>query len=395
MFEEDEYIFSIQEINHKSNSMLGEHFGTLKVRGEISNFSRPASGHMYFSLKDSKAQIRCAFFKGQHFGMQLKPENGMQVVAIARVGIYEGRGDYQLIVEHLIEDGQGALQQQFEALKKSLAAKGLFDAPHKKPIPEFMQTLGVITSDTGAAVEDVLSVLARRNPMMRVRIYPCHVQGDLAAPELTRAIAQANADGECDALLITRGGGSLEDLWAFNDERLVHAIFESTLPVVSAVGHEIDFTLCDFVADARAPTPSAGAEMLSLDQSGLRNVVASLGARAEQCIAQQLTHLGLHLQTLQAKVIHPADKLNQQAQQLDYFANRLHAAMQNTLQQQRHQLQTLTARAHALSPLATLSRGYSIATKADGHVVAHIADIAPNTEFTLKVQDGEIACKSL
>jgi exodeoxyribonuclease VII large subunit len=256
-----DHILSVTDLNRRARQLLEIQFSMVWVRGEISNLSTPSSGHSYFTLKDNKAQIRCAMFKGNNSLLRFKPEHGMQIIARGRVSLYEGRGDYQLIIENMSVDGAGNLQIAFEQLKQKLADERLFDEEFKQALPAFPQHIGVITSPTGAVIRDILSVLKRRFPAIRVSIFPVPVQGEYAAPAIVHALALANQQADIDTLILARGGGSLEDLWAFNEEAVVRAVFASEIPVVSAVGHETDFTLCDFVADVRAPTPSVAAEL--------------------------------------------------------------------------------------------------------------------------------------
>jgi exodeoxyribonuclease VII large subunit len=275
----DRPVLKPSQLNALARDLLEGSFAQVWVQGEISNFSRPASGHLYFTLKDERAQVRCALFRMQAQRLRFLPRDGLQVLARGRLTLYEARGEYQLVLEHLEEAGEGALRQAFEELKRRLAAEGLFEAARKRALPRFVRRLGVITSPRGAAVRDVLSVLGRRFPLLEIDVLPVAVQGATSAAELRAMLALAAASGRYDVLLLTRGGGSLEDLWSFNDEALARAIVASAVPVVSAVGHEIDFSLSDFAADLRAPTPSAAAELLVPDATELRAHVRQLGAR--------------------------------------------------------------------------------------------------------------------
>ena len=272
-------IYSVSRLNREVRAVLEASFPLLWVEGEISNLARPSSGHIYFSLKDEQCQVRCAMFRMQRSRLRFSPDNGKRVLVRARVGLYEGRGEFQLIVEHMELFGEGALRQAFELLKQKLAAEGLFDSTNKKPLPALPTRIGVITSPSGAAIRDILSVLGRRFPSIPVVVYPAAVQGDAAPGELMSAIDAAVRRDECDVLIIGRGGGSLEDLWAFNDEQLARKIAGCPIPVVSAVGHEIDFTIADFVADLRAPTPSGAAEIVVPDRDDWLRAVNSLATR--------------------------------------------------------------------------------------------------------------------
>ena len=256
-------IYTVSQLNRETGQLLSRHFLSIRVEGEISNLSTPASGHVYFSLKDANAQVRCAMFKNQRRRGGFKPENGKQVIVTAEVSLYEPRGDYQLIVEHIEEAGDGALRRAFDALKLKLSAEGLFDAANKQSLPALPKAIGVITSPSGAAIRDILTVLQRRFPAIPVIIYPTAVQGTNAQHEIAGAIAIANKSWQCDVLILARGGGSLEDLWAFNEEKVARAIATSSIPIISGIGHETDFTIADFAADLRAPTPSAAAEHAS------------------------------------------------------------------------------------------------------------------------------------
>ncbi|MDZ7770078.1 MAG: exodeoxyribonuclease VII large subunit [Woeseiaceae bacterium] len=293
---------TVSELNRQARQLLERGFATVQVEGELSNLARPASGHLYFTLKDSSAQIRCAYFRQRQRGPTIRLADGDQVLATGRVSIYEARGDYQLIVEQLEPAGEGELRRRFEALKKKLAAEGLFDEAIKQPLPALPRCIGVITSPAGAAIRDILSILKRRFPAIPVIIYPSAVQGAAAVPELLAALDSAVRRDECDVLIIGRGGGSLEDLWAFNDEGLARALHACPIPVVSAVGHEVDFTIADFVADLRAPTPSGAAEQVVPDQAAWQ--------RSLQALAERLNaHIGRRLEARQ--------------QQLDWLAKRL------------------------------------------------------------------------
>jgi len=409
---------SISQLNRQSRELLEGHLGQVWVEGEISNFLRAASGHCYFSLKDSKAQIRCALFKGRSRYLSCRPKNGMQVLARGKISLYEPRGDYQFIVEQLEEVGSGLLQRKFEALKTALQAEGLFAAEKKQAIPRFPTRLGVITSSKGAALHDVLHVLKRRYPSLPVIVYPCAVQGKTAATEIVTALQLAQQRAECDLLLLVRGGGSLEDLWPFNEEIVAETIFACSLPIISGIGHEIDFTISDFVADLRAPTPSAAAELATPDQPELQQQIQHRQQRLTQLIKQKqadaknrLTHLQqrLHLQhpkqqiqrqtqqldQLESRLIRglkqrlqqqqrhlfqlserlsshsPHKKLQQQSQTLSQLQQRLQNAQTKQLQQQRLKLAALGRTLHAVSPLATLGRGYSVTRSLESKNIVH------------------------
>jgi len=411
------------------------------VEGEISNFSRPASGHLYFTLKDAGAQVRCAMFRPKSTWLRFKPGDGMRVLARARVSLYEARGEFQLIVESLEEAGAGALQRAFDELKARLAAEGLFDAALKRALPRMPRSIGVITSASGAAVRDVLSVLSRRFPLARVDVIPVSVQGREAPPAIVAALAAASRAMAHDVLLLTRGGGSLEDLWAFNDEAVARAIRASAIPVVSAIGHEVDFTIADFAADLRAPTPSAAAELLVPDIRDLARTLAHQRTRATHLLqrlletrTQHLDHLlaRLNAQRPQARITraderlhalrarladnasrgierpamrldalrarlrarHPAALLAQQRTRLLALAERLRNAEGRSLDRDAARLAELARTLHAVSPLATLERGYAILLDAEsGRVVRSVAQVSDGQALRARVADGQIALR--
>ena len=411
------------------------------IEGEISNFSRPASGHLYFTLKDGGAQVRCAMFKPRSTWLRFKPGDGMRVLARARVSLYEARGEFQLIVDSLEEAGEGALQRAFEQLKAKLAAEGLFDPAHKRALPRLPRRIGVITSPSGAAIRDVLSVLARRFPLAEVEILPVPVQGKEAPPAIVAALRAASNARRHDVLLLTRGGGSLEDLWAFNDEAVARAIRASAIPVVSAVGHEIDFTIADFSADLRAPTPSAAAELLVPDVGEIARSIARQRQRIEQLLrrgletrAQRLDHLlaRVNAQRPQARIaraderlalLHrrlldragggierrtarlaqvrtrllaqqPATLLARGAQRADGLRERLRSAARRRVEQREARLAELGRTLHAVSPLATLDRGYAILLeRASGRVVRSAAQVSVGAALQARLADGQLALK--
>ena len=429
-------IFSVSELNRSVRQLLEMNLPLLWVEGEISNFARPGSGHWYLTLKDEQAQVRCAMFRNTNQRVRFTPANGTQVLVRCRAGLYEGRGEYQLIIEHMEEAGFGALQRRFDQLKTQLDSEGLFDQSHKKPMPSSVTQVGVITSATGAVIKDILSVLQRRFPAIKVNIFPTTVQGDLAAGQIVEAIEMANQHGHCDALIVGRGGGSLEDLWPFNEEKVARAIFNSHIPVISAVGHEVDFTIADLVADLRAPTPSAAAELISPDGNEILNQFFALEALLIEAEARKINELRQQVAHLQKRLQHPGRKLQEQAQHLDHLDIRLGRAMKNKLQEQRYRSQSLrdnllrhnpgqaiqrqklvlintikalsktvgqqvnekrikTAQAmHLLdtvSPLKTLARGYSVIRNNEGAVIKTIDDVRHGDKLKGQVTDGEIS----
>jgi len=410
----------------------------LWLEGELSNFAAPASGHWYFSLKDSGAQVRCAMWRQRNTQVRFRPKDGMAVLVRARVGLYEPRGEYQLLVELMEEAGEGALKREFEKLKAKLAAEGLFAAERKRPLPAVPRRIGVVTSPTGAAIHDILRVLRARFPVARVLLYPTAVQGAAAVPEIVRAIETASRRGECDVLIIARGGGSLEDLWCFNDERVARAIVACRIPTVSGVGHEVDVTIADFVADLRAPTPSAAALAASPDKSAWQESLALLltrfGGAMGRYLRAQLLALGSLTQRMQ--ISHPGARLLQHAQRLDDLDQRLRLALRANVMARRQRLDTLSTRlwrenprhqlaalnAHAaalrqrlagavntqlnllqqrlalagrtldaVSPLATLGRGYAIVQRVDdGVLLRDVAQAPVGTEIEARLAQGRL-----
>ncbi|MGB1116681.1 MAG: exodeoxyribonuclease VII large subunit [Pseudohongiellaceae bacterium] len=435
---EPEKVLSVSSLNQMAKSLLEGHFSQVAVEGEISNFANPASGHWYFTLKDQKSQVRCAMFAGRNRLVRFSPKNGDQLIVRGQLSIYPNRGDYQLIVSQMEEAGDGALRRAFEQLKQRLQAEGLFDQRHKKEILEGYHHVGLITSATGAAVRDMVSVFGRRFPATRLTVFPVAVQGPEAPGEISSALALANTLTDTlglQALIVGRGGGSLEDLQAFNEESVARAIFASELPVVSAVGHEIDFTIADLVADLRAPTPSAAAELLSPDQLDSLEQLQGLLQRFSNLAGQSLTwrkerlgwmarrlrrpdrRLQDHAQTLdrlelQLKrvlrnrlqqaaallalqqraliAVSPAQKLSQQRTQLTALSQRLAHSGRRHLDQGREQLASLSRNLNAVSPLAVLDRGFSISLTESSQVVRQTTDVAPGQTLVTRLADGTV-----
>ncbi|NIG35420.1 exodeoxyribonuclease VII large subunit [Pantoea sp. ICBG 828] len=428
-------IFTVSRLNTTVRQLLENEMGLVWLSAEISNFTQPASGHWYFTLKDDGAQVRCAMFRNSNRRVSFRPQHGQQVLVRASITLYEPRGDYQLIIESMHPAGEGLLQQQFEQLKARLAAEGLFDQQFKQPLPEPARQVGVITSATGAALHDVLRVLHRRDPSLPVVIYPTAVQGVDAPAAIVRAIELANQRDECDVLIVGRGGGSLEDLWSFNDERVARAIFASRLPIVSAVGHETDVTIADFVADLRAPTPSAAAELVSRNQLELLRRLQSQQQRMEMAmdyyVAQQQRrftrlqhrlqqqHPQLRLARQQTTLIQLQRRLQEAAdqrlrlahrqqdrllqrlqsqqpqgrilraqQQLQQWHYRLQQGMEKQLNHSRQRFGTLTAQLEGVSPLATLARGFSVTTDAQGQVVKKTRQLHTGDLLRTRLDDG-------
>lgn len=387
-------ILTVSELNLTTRLILEEALPTVWVEGEISNLARPSSGHLYFTLKDAKSQVRCAMFNGRNRNLKFNIENGLQVLVRAEVTLYEARGDYQLIVEQIDPAGGGALQLAFEQLKQKLIKEGLFDRELKKPLPFFPTSIGVITSPTGAAIRDILSVLKRRYPMAKVIIYPTAVQGEGAANQIVQALEMANQRNECDVLIVARGGGSLEDLWPFNEEKVARAIYASELPIVSGVGHEVDFTIADFVADERAPTPSAAAELVSPDQEKLKHDLNHRLMQLTQLVQHRFLHWQNQIQYLQQRLRHPAQILREKSQQIDFLEKQLLNAVHRIFQIGNAKLIELSRALDAISPLATLQRGYAIVTKTGTtDVVEDIKKIKPNDKIDVKLHKGVLHCQ--
>ncbi|WP_413675808.1 exodeoxyribonuclease VII large subunit [Pantoea dispersa] len=428
-------IFTVSRLNTTVRQLLENEMGLVWLSAEISNFTQPASGHWYFTLKDDGAQVRCAMFRNSNRRVSFRPQHGQQVLVRASITLYEPRGDYQLIIESMHPAGEGLLQQQFEQLKARLAAEGLFDQQFKQPLPEPARQVGVLTSATGAALHDVLRVLHRRDPSLPVVIYPTAVQGVDAPAAIVRAIELANQRDECDVLIVGRGGGSLEDLWSFNDERVARAIFASRLPIVSAVGHETDVTIADFVADLRAPTPSAAAELVSRNQIELLRRLQSQQQRMEMAmdyyVAQQQRrftrlqhrlqqqHPQLRLARQQTTLIQlqrrlqevvdqrlrlahrqqdrllqrlqsqqPQGRILRAQQQLQQWHYRLQQGMEKQLNHSRQRFGTLAAQLEGVSPLATLARGFSVTTDAQGQVVKKTRQLHTGDLLRTRLDDG-------
>lgn len=431
-------VLTPSQLTRRARDLLEDSFGLVWLEGEISNFARPASGHLYFSLKDGGAQVRCAMFKPKSTLLRFRPADGMQVLARARVSLYEARGEFQLIVEHLEEAGEGVLRREFERLKALLAAEGLFASERKRALPRFPRYVAVVTSATGAAVRDVLSVLARRYPLLTVDVVPVPVQGKDAPPAIVTALRRLAAAARHDLVLLTRGGGSIEDLWAFNDEAVARAIHASPLPVIAAIGHETDFTIADFVADLRAPTPSAAAELLAPDAGELRRQLLQRSQRLrlllQRCLQQRQQTLDRLYAQLQARS--PRQRLQLGRGRLAALQLRLRHALLQVRQQGREHVATLEARLwrqtpqqrlqrarsalahqrellqhrlragldtrrarlaavaralHAVSPLAVLSRGYALLQDArDGRVIRSPTDTRPGALLRARLAEGEL-----
>lgn len=389
----EDIVYSVSQLNNDIKTLLETHFFSIRVEGEISNFSCPSSGHWYFTLKDENAQVRCAMFRVHQQKVSCFPENGMHIVVHAKVSLYPQRGEYQLIVQHIQGIGEGILQQRFEALKKRLFQEGLFDPSHKKSIPTYPQTIGVITSATGAAIRDILSVLKRRYPLANIIIYPTLVQGHEAVPGIIRMLALAQTRKECDVLILARGGGSIEDLWCFNEEAVARAIFACTLPIVTGIGHEVDYTIADFVADLRAPTPSAAAESISPDQYVIQMDVKKFAQRLRHLITQKLCRDQQRIQTLmlQLERRHPLHILLQHQQYLDDLQQRFCLHIQHKIAQQQQYITALSRELQAFNPKAVLNRGYAIVQK-EAHVIKDSQSLTIGDRVNITLATGSVDC---
>ncbi|MDU1060805.1 MAG: exodeoxyribonuclease VII large subunit [Leclercia adecarboxylata] len=428
-------IYTVSRLNQTVRLLLEQEIGQVWISGEISNFTQPASGHWYFTLKDNTAQVRCAMFRNSNRRVTFRPQHGQQVLVRASITLYEPRGDYQIIVESMQPAGEGLLQQKYEQLKATLSAEGLFDQQYKQPLPSPAHCVGVITSKTGAALHDILHVLKRRDPSLPVIIYPTAVQGDDAPGQIVRAIQLANARQECDVLIVGRGGGSLEDLWSFNDERVARAIFASQIPVVSAVGHETDVTIADFVADLRAPTPSAAAEVVSRNQLELLRQMQNGQQRLEMAMDYFLANRTRRFTQLHHRLQqqHPQLRLARQQTVLERLRQRMNLAVDSQLKRAVQRQQRITQRLNqhnpqpriwraqtriqqleyrlaenlraqlsstrerfgkavthleAVSPLSTLARGYSVTTANDGKVLKQTKQVKAGDVLTTRLSDG-------
>lgn len=361
------------------------------IKGEISNFKRHYSGHMYLSLKDEGGVIKAVMFKGYANGLQFMPEDGMKVLARGQVTVYEANGEYQLYIKEMTPDGVGALYVAYEQLKKKLEEEGLFDDFYKKPIPAYPERVGVITATTGAAVRDIINVITRRYPYAHIIIYPSLVQGEGAAPNIVEGIEYFNRTKSVDTLIVGRGGGSIEDLWAFNEEIVARAIFASEIPIISAVGHETDFTIADFVADLRAPTPSAAAEIAVPSQMELYSKLGMIEQRMKTSLVRGVENRRLRLDRL--KLRDPREKIGDYSIAIDNYIKRMQSAFSLSLMAQREKLGKACAKLDALSPLQVMARGYAIPTTESGAVIRSASAINSGDEFDLRFADGTKRCE--
>jgi exodeoxyribonuclease VII large subunit len=388
-------VYTVARLNSEARMLLEAGLPPLWVEGEISNFAAPASGHWYFTLKDREAQVRCAMFRARNGQVGFRPRDGQQVLLRGRVSLYEPRGDYQLLAEAMEDAGEGALRREFEKLKARLAAEGLFDAALKRPLPAMPRRVAVVTSPTGAAIRDVLHILARRFPPAEVLIFPTPVQGAAAAEAIVAAIDSVCSNGGCDVLIVARGGGSIEDLWCFNDERVARAIRRAAIPVVTGIGHEIDFTIADFAADVRAPTPSGAAELVVPDRGTLLAGVRGLVGRLQQAVQRQLRHALQRHEQLAARLqrTHPGSRLQQQVQRLDELDLRLRRAWETQRTRIAQRLLLAQRALDAISPLATLQRGYAIVTGPDGQVLQDAQKVRAGDVIEARLAQGRFSAR--
>lgn len=392
----ERHIFTVSELNGFIKDLLDNvpPLADVLLRGEVSNYKVYPSGHCYFTLKDSESALKCVLFKGSAMRLRFRPENGMRVVASGRIGVYPRDGVYQLYCSGLSPDGVGDLSVAYEQLKEKLLKEGLFDESHKKPLPRYPQRIAVVTSPAGAAVHDMIRILRRRYPAAKVLLLPVRVQGVEAPPEIAGAIRYANRHRLADVMIVGRGGGSLEDLWAFNDERVARAIYASEIPVISAVGHEPDVAISDFVADRRASTPSNAAEIAVPDRAELLHRMESSRQRLERALCRRVENQRERLETLAKKRVlqDPAALLSDKAMRLDYDQRRLAAAMQTVTDREKGRLAAAAASLDALSPLRVLGRGYALAQTAKGEVLRSASQVEAGEKVRLRLSEGRLTC---
>lgn len=392
-----EQILTVLQLNEYLKSKLDADpmLSSVAVKGELSNYKIYPSGHHYFTLKDAESSLRCVMFRGNAMRLRFRPDNGMQVIVVGKISVYPRDGGYQLYCSNIVPDGAGDLHTAFEQLKAKLAAQGLFDPQHKKPIPKYPGTIGIVTSSAGAAVHDILRILRKRFPMVKVRLLPVRVQGAEAPGEIAAAIAYANRHQLADVLIVGRGGGSIEDLWAFNDELVAHAIYRSQIPVISAVGHEPDVTISDFVADLRAATPSNAAELAVPDSDALRQTLDAMTDSMTSALQRQLHNAGRHLQMLADSPVlrSPERYILQRKKDLEVLQNRLvHSQTQNLTRQNQRYI-ALSAKLDAMSPLKVLTRGYAVTHTDNGTVVRSVSQVNRGDTIDIWVSDGTISAQ--
>ena len=390
-------VFSVTQINEYIRSRMDADpmLTQVAVRGEISNYKLYPSGHHYFTVKDEGGALKCVMFKGNAIRLRFRPENGMKIIAMGKISVFPRDGAYQLYCSAMVLDGVGDLHAAFEQLKAKLAAQGLFDPAHKKPIPKYPKVIGIVTSSAGAAVHDMLRIIRKRYPLTEVRLFPVRVQGVEAPPEIVGAIRYANRYKMADVLIVGRGGGSIEDLWAFNDERVAYAIYESEIPVISAVGHEPDVTISDFVADLRAATPSNAAELAVPDQDTLLQTLDTMSDSMTTCLSRQVKNARQHLRVLSsgAALKSPTAYLDQKRKTLELLNSRLVSNQKSTLDKKKQRFVGLTAKLDAMSPLKVLTRGYAMASTEDGCVLRSVRQVKPGDCVNVSLGDGSLqAC---
>lgn len=390
----EKQVLTVTQVNLYIKEMLSRDdvLSHITIKGEISNFKAHSSGHMYMSLKDETGVIRAVMFRSAAGRLQFRPENGMKVIASGRVSVYERDGQYQLYIEYMQQDGLGDLHIAFEKLKQKLSAEGLFDPKHKKPLPKYPKRIGVITAPTGAAIRDILNILSRRFKYADVVLYPVLVQGENAAMSIAVALKYFNENNAADVLIVGRGGGSIEDLWAFNEEIVARAIYDSRIPVISAVGHEVDFTISDFVADLRAPTPSAAAELVVPSQEELKDKFNNVYGRLYSCAGRILEKNRLRLRLLTEKPVlkTPERSLDERRLYIDGLYNRFENAYKNILKEKEQALKLNASKLDGLSPLSALSRGFSVTKDEGGRVVKSVGQVKKGDKISVVVSDGEI-----
>ncbi|MBQ62760.1 MAG: exodeoxyribonuclease VII large subunit [Gammaproteobacteria bacterium] len=408
-------VISVSDLNRSARRLLEGEFPMVYVEGEISNFAKPSSGHWYFTLKDDKSQLRCAMFRNRNQRIRFVPKNGVQIIARGKISLYEGRGEFQLIAEHMEEAGDGALRRAYEKLKADLLAEGLFSEARQKPLPAMPRHVGIITSPSGAAVQDVLNIMRRRFPAISISILPVQVQGDISATQIADALEFANGyqENPFDIILLTRGGGSLEDLWSFNTEIVARAVHASKIPVVSAVGHESDVSISDFVADLRAPTPSAAAELITPDVNEWLARVNRLGGAINDRMATVLAGHYSDLGHIARRLRHPGHRLQDLHQRLDDLESRLRnnlryklgtvnldemyarmvTAMERTLERSQSKFQLHLQKLNTLNPLSTLERGYAIVSTPEGHIIKQADEVSPGNLVKARLAEGQITAE--
>ena len=382
-------VFSVKEINRLVRELLEQSFPSFWISGEISNFISASSGHWYFSLKDDEAQVRCTMFKNKNMTADWVPKNGEKIEAKCFIGLYEARGEYQLNIELIRHAGAGLLSEAFNQLKEKLLKEGLFDPLRKKPIPRFPKSIGVITSPTGAAIEDILITLKRRSPHIPIVIYPSLVQGKEAPSAIVKAIETANTRMECDVLILARGGGSIEDLWAFNEEIVARAIAASKIPTITGVGHETDTTIADFVSDLRAPTPTGAAELVTSHTVELIKTIQAYKNQLNKMMAGIIRELMQKIDYLEKRLISPRQQIQRQKEQIHQYIQRINQSMKNSMIQYRLNIDKLKLNLDHLSPHAVLSRGYSIITNADGQIVNNVNQLKLDDKIHIQLNHGQ------